>query len=132
MIEKFVNDTNYLDQHFLIDKSVVNHFIDECNLGIKDIVVEIGPGKGDLSDTIARRAKHLTCIEIDRDLEPFINVLKERHSNIDVIYGNALNVFIPDCNKIISALPYSITEPFIEKLLRCNLWKCTKCLYTSL
>ena len=120
MIEKFVNDTNYLDQHFLIDKSVINAFIDACNLGITDIAVEIGPGKGDLTDTIARRVKHLTCIEIDRDLEPFINVLKERHSNIDIIYGNALNVFIPDCNKIISALPYSITEPFIEKLLRCN------------
>ena len=120
MKEEFVNDTNYLDQHFLVDKSVMNAFLDACNLGIKDVVVEIGPGKGDLSDTIARRAKHLTCIEIDRNLEPFINVLKDKHSNVDVIYGNALNVFIPDCNKIISALPYSITEPFIEKLLRCN------------
>ena len=120
MEEEFINDTNYLDQHFLIDKSVINDFIDACNLGIKDVVVEIGPGRGDLSDTIARRVKHLTCIEIDRNLEHFINVLKDKHSNIDVIYGNALNVFIPDCNKIVSALPYSITEPFIEKLLRCN------------
>lgn len=120
MKEEFVNDTNYLDQHFLVDKSVMNAFIDACNLNITDNVVEIGPGKGDLSDTIARRVNHITCIEIDRNLEPFINVLKERHDNLDVIYGNALNVFIPDCNKIISALPYSITEPFIEKLLRCN------------
>ena len=101
MKEEFVNDTNYLDQHFLIDKGVMNAFLDACNLGIKDVVVEIGPGKGDLSDTIARRAKHLICIEIDRNLEPFINVLKDKHSNVDVIYGNALNVFIPDCNKII-------------------------------
>ena len=120
MEEEFVNDTNYLDQHFIIDKSVINAFIDACNFGINDEVVEIGPGKGDLSDTIARRVGHLTCIEIDRNLEHFINVLKDRHSNVDVIYGNALNVFIPDCNKIVSALPYSITEPFIEKLLRCN------------
>ena len=120
MKEEFVNDTNYLDQHFLIDKSVMNAFLDACNLGIKETVVEIGPGKGELSDTIARRVKNLICIEIDRDLEPFINVLKEKHNNVDVIYGNALNVFIPDCNKIVSALPYSITEPFIEKLLKCN------------
>ena len=120
MKNDFENDTNYLDQHFLIDKSIINTLIDSSNLKVTEDVVEIGPGKGDITDTIARRVNHLTCIEIDRDLEPFINVLKDKHDNIDVIYGNALNVFIPECNKIISALPYSITEPFIEKLIRCN------------
>ena len=120
MNEEFVNDTNYLDQHFLTDRSIINAFIDASNLRINENVVEIGPGKGEISDTIARRVNHLTCIEIDRDLEPFINVLKDKHKNVDVIYGSALNIFIPKCDKIISALPYSITEPFIEKLLRCD------------
>ena len=120
MEEEFINDINYLDQHFLIDKSIINAFIDASNLKINESVVEIGPGKGNISETIARRVNHLTCIEIDRDLEPFINVLKDKFNNVDVIYGNALNVYIPACDKIISALPYSITEPFIEKLIRCN------------
>ena len=120
MKDNFINDTNYLDQHFLIDKSIINTFIDSCNLKINENVVEIGPGKGQITDTIARRVNHLTCIEIDKELEPFINVLKEKHNNIDVIYANALNTFIPACDKIISALPYSITEPFIEKLIRCE------------
>ena len=120
MEEEFINDTAYLDQHFLIDKRIINTLIDYSNLKITDEVVEIGPGKGEISDTIARRCNHLTCIEIDKNLEPFINVLRDRHSNVDVIYGSALDVFIPKCNKIISALPYSITEPFIEKLLRCD------------
>ena len=52
-------------------------------------------------------------------------MLKDKHDNVDVIYGNALNVYIPPCDKIISALPYSITEPFIEKLLRCEFRECT-------
>ncbi len=120
MEEEFINDTAYFDQHFLIDKRVINTLIDYSRLKITDDVVEIGPGKGEISDTIARRSNHLTCIEIDKKLEPFINVLKDKHSNVDVIYGSALDVFIPKCNKIISALPYSITEPFIEKLLRCD------------
>ena len=120
MSEEFINDTNYLDQHFLIDKSIINAFIDAANLKINENIVEIGPGKGNISETIARRVNHLTCIEIDRNLEPFINVLKDKFSNVDVIYGNALNVYIPSCDKIISALPYSITEPFIEKLIRCD------------
>ena len=105
MEEEFVNDIKYLDQHFLVDKSIINAFVDASNLKINENVVEIGPGKGEISDTIARRVNHLTCIEIDRDLEPFINVLKEKYENMDVIYGNALNVYIPPCDKIISALP---------------------------
>ncbi len=117
---EFENDINYLDQHFLVDKSIINKFIDESNFSFDDEVVEIGPGKGVLSEIIAKRCKHLTCIEIDRNLEHFISVLKHKYDNVDVIYGNALNVYIPPCDKIISALPYSITEPFIEKLLRCD------------
>ncbi len=121
---EFENDINYLDQHFLVDKSIINKFIDESNFSFDDEVVEIGPGKGVLSEIIAKRCKHLTCIEIDRNLEHFISVLKHKYDNVDVIYGNALNVYIPPCDKIISALPYSITEPFIEKLLRCEFKEC--------
>lgn len=121
---EFKNDTNYLDQHFLIDKSIINLFVDSAELRPTDDVVEIGPGKCEISDIIAKRSRHLTCIEIDRNLEHFINVLKDKYVNVEVIYGNALNVYIPPCNKIISALPYSITEPFIEKLLRCEFETC--------
>ena len=120
MEEEFNNDINYLDQHFLIDKSVINKFVDACNISINDDIVEIGPGKGTISEYLARKANHLTCIEIDRNLEHYMSVLSDKFDNVDVLYGNALNVFIPDCTKIVSALPYSITEPFIEKLLRCN------------
>lgn len=119
-MQEFQNDTNYLDQHFLIDKSIINAFIDEANLSVYEDVIEIGPGKCVISDVIAKRSKHLTCIELDKSLEPFLNVLKDKHKNVDVIFANALDVYIPKCDKIISALPYSITEPFIEKLIRCN------------
>lgn len=78
-MEKFKNDTNYLDQHFLVNNSIINAFIDASNLSINDEVVEIGPGKCNISDIIARRVKHLTCIEIDRNLEHFLTVLKDKH-----------------------------------------------------
>lgn len=117
---EFNNDIKYLDQHFLVGNGAINSFIDAANLKITDNVVEIGPGKCEISEIIARKVNHLTCIEIDRKLEHFISVLMDKYENVEVIYGNALNVFIPECNKIISALPYSITEPFIEKLLKCT------------
>lgn len=120
MEKEFVNDIDCLDQHFLIDKRIINAFVDTADIKITEEVVEIGPGKCDISDILARRSKHLTCIEIDESLAHFINVLKDKHRNVDVIYGNVLSEYIPDCNKIVSSLPYYITEPFIEKLLRCN------------
>lgn len=120
MLMEFINDIDYYDQHFLIDKEVLNDFIDACEISIQDEIVEIGPGKGVITELLAKKGKHVTCIEMDLNLEHFINVLKEKYNNIDVIYGNALNVYLPSCDKVISALPYSITEPFIEKLLRCD------------
>ena len=52
MDSEFENDINYLDQHFLTDKSIVNALIDASNLKINENVVEIGPGKGNISDTL--------------------------------------------------------------------------------
>ena len=56
---------------------------------------------GVITELLARKTKHVTCIELDLGLECFINVLKEKYNNIDVIYANALNVYIPPCDKII-------------------------------
>lgn len=117
---EFVSDTNYLDQHFLIDKRVINAFIDTCAFKITESVVEIGPGKCALSEIIARKSESLLLIESDRKLDHFINVLMDKFNNVSVVWDNVLNIYIPQCDKIVSALPYSITEPFIEKLLRCD------------
>lgn len=120
----FENDIDYLDQHFLIDKGIINRFIDVCNIGINDTIVEIGPGKCVFSEIIARKCNRLILIEKDNRLEHYINVLTDKYNNVDVIWNSVLNVYIPDCDKIVSALPYSITEPFVEKLLKCNFNEC--------
>jgi 16S rRNA (adenine1518-N6/adenine1519-N6)-dimethyltransferase len=116
----FINDTNYLDQHFLIDKDVESKFIEEASLSKNDIIVEIGPGKGIISDKIAKKVKHLTCIEKDRKLSCYLDNLTKNNLNVSVIYDNALKTYIPKCDKIITSLPYSIIEPFIEKLIKCD------------
>ena len=110
----FDNDSNYLDQHFLIDDIVIKKFINICNLNKDDIVVEIGPGTGTLTKLIASKVKSLTVIEKDERLKEYLI----RIPNIKIIYGNVLDIEIPKCNKIITALPYSIIEPFIYKLTK--------------
>ena len=110
----FQNDSNYLDQHFLIDKSIVDKFIKECNLTKDDIVVEVGPGQGILTREISSKVKSLTVIEKDIRLKEYLDLIP----NINVIYDSVLDIDIPKCDKIITSLPYSIIEPFIYKLTK--------------
>ena len=110
----FKNDSNFLDQHFLNNENIINKFIDICNLNKEDIVVEIGPGTGILTKKIEPKVKTLTVIEKDERLKEYLDAIP----NINIIYGNVLDVNIPKCNKIITALPYSIIEPFIYKLTK--------------
>ena len=91
----FVNNPNELDQHFLIDKDIINSFINICNLSEDDIVLEIGPGIGTLTKLIAPKVKKLYVIEKDIRLKPYF----------------------PKVYKIITSLPYSIIEPFIYKII---------------
>ena len=106
----FINDTDLLDQHFLIDKDVINKFIDTCDLKKEDKVLEIGAGKGVLSSIINNKVKSFTIIEKDERLKKYL-------STYNVIYNDVLKEDINGYNKIITSLPYSITESFMYKLM---------------
>lgn len=110
----FVNDSNYLDQHFLIDEKIINDFISIGNFSKEDIVLEIGPGKGVLTKKIAPLVKKLYVIEKDERLIPYL----EEIPNIEIILGDAVKCEYPNVDKIITSLPYSIIEPFIKKLIK--------------
>lgn len=109
----FKNNPDELDQHFLIDKDIVNNFIKACNLSKDDIVLEIGPGVGTLTKLIAPKVKKMYVIEKDIRLKPYLDKI----NNIDVTYGSCLDVPFPKVDKIITSLPYSIIEPFIYKII---------------
>ena len=109
----FKNNPDELDQHFLIDKDVINSFIKVCNLSKDDVVLEIGPGDGTLTKLIAPKVKKMYVIEKDIRLKPYLDKI----NNIDVTYGSCLDVPFPKVDKIITSLPYSIIEPFIYKVI---------------
>ena len=109
----FENDTNFLDQHFLVDEKIIKTFIDSCEITKDDIVLEVGPGKGVLTKYLSKQAKKLLVVEKDVRLLPFLK-------DYDVTYRDILHYDIPDVNKIVTSLPYSITEPFLYKLLDVN------------
>ena len=106
----FNNDTNLLDQHFLIDQEIIDLFIKSADVKTSDIVLEIGPGKGVLTKYLNELAHKLIVVEKDVRLIPYLK-------DYNVIYRDVLEYNIPKVNKIVTSLPYSITEPFMYKLL---------------
>ena len=112
----FKNDYDKLDQHFLIDKEVVDKYLGLADIKNSETIVEIGAGKGVLTKYISTHCKKLYVIEIDKRLNEFLKDL----DNTTIIYNNVLDIEIPSCDKIITSLPYSIIEPFIKKLINAN------------
>jgi len=105
-------------QNLLIDKRVIKKVIRTANLQSKDIVLEIGPGTGALTQEIAKTAKKVIAVEKDpRMCEALKENLKD-FKNIEIINQDILNYPLPTTNyKLITNLPFYITAPVIRKFL---------------
>jgi 16S rRNA (adenine1518-N6/adenine1519-N6)-dimethyltransferase len=101
-------------QHFLIDRSVVERIASYAELNKADRVLEIGPGTGILTEVLAERASRVYAIEVDPVLAAD---LCGRFANVEVINADALQVELPDYNKIVSNLPYQISSRITYRLL---------------
>lgn len=113
----FQPDQDHLDQHFLIDRKLEARFLKEASLKESDVVIEIGPGLGNITKLVAASVKKLYSIEIDLRLKKDLETLAKKHSNLELIFANVLKIKLPKANKLISALPYSIIEPLMNKLV---------------
>jgi len=126
-----------LGQNFLVDKSVLKKIIKAANLTKKDVVLEIGPGIGNLTRELARKTKRVIAVEKDPKL---VKILKEtllkEHSffstlryarvkefkNIEIIQSDILKIQdtrykIQDTYKVVANLPFYIVAPVIRKFL---------------
>jgi len=85
-----------LGQNFLINRGVLQKIVEAANLGREDIVLEIGPGLGQMTQELARRAKKVIAIEKDRK---FVEILKEtmkEYDNVEIIQGDILKIGLAD------------------------------------
>ena len=110
-------DPDRKDQHILISRETINQLVDSAELTAEDAVLEIGPGPGQITGAIAEKAGKIYAIEIDKRFEPILEDLQKKYSNLEVIFGSALDVKWPIVNKVVSNPPYSILEPLIERLI---------------
>ena len=101
----------------MIDKELLLRIIKISKLNKEDIVLEIGPGTGNLTELIANKAKHLYVIEKDSELFEELNE-KFASPKITLIHDNAAKAKFPNFNKCISNLPYTLCETLLWKFTR--------------
>ena len=118
-----------LGQNFLIDENVIDNTIKAAEICKDDLVIEIGPGLGTLTEKLLEKAGKVICVELDKKM---IEILQERFflfDNIEIINDDILKIDLNSVieknkfrkTKIVANLPYYITTPIVMKLLEDNL-----------
>ena len=112
-------------QNFLIDNNILEKIVEKSETTKEDLVIEIGPGIGALSEKLAKSCKNLVLIEIDDTLIPILNESIGKFDNVEIIHADVLKVNIDDVIskynaekvRVVANLPYYITTPILMKLL---------------
>ena len=101
-----------LGQHFLTDPGILGRIADALDPQPGETVLEIGPGRGTLTDVLLARGLHVIAIEKDRALAQALT-----RPHLTVLEGDALRVVWPRVAKVVGNIPYYITSPLIDKAL---------------
>lgn len=110
-------------QNFIKDQNLLNKIIDHLTINEDDLVIEIGPGQGDLTKAILKNNCYYLGYEIDENLFSFLNCFNNIKQKI--IYGDFLQKDINDDIRnipykklyVVGNLPYYITTPIIKKII---------------
>ncbi len=110
-----------LGQNFLISQKTLREIIQAANLSPKDVVLEIGPGLGILTQALAQRVKRVVAVEKDKKLGEALKEILKDYQNVEIIVADALKTENSRLNlenyKLIANLPYYITSPVIRMFL---------------
>ncbi|MBR6396470.1 MAG: 16S rRNA (adenine(1518)-N(6)/adenine(1519)-N(6))-dimethyltransferase RsmA [Lachnospiraceae bacterium] len=117
-------------QNFLIDTHVLDKIVAAAGITKEDMVLEIGPGIGTLTQYLCEAAREVVAVEIDRNLIPVLSDTLSAYDNVTVLNEDVLKVdldaLVREKNagkpiKVVANLPYYITTPIIMKLLEENI-----------
>ena len=124
-----------LGQNFLVDDNVIDEIIRSSNIDKQDLIIEIGPGLGVLTNRLLKEANNVIAVELDKRM---VNILQDRfilnindqaESKLEIINEDILKINLNEIIvekrkqteiknvKIVANLPYYISTPIIMKLL---------------
>jgi 16S rRNA (adenine1518-N6/adenine1519-N6)-dimethyltransferase len=106
-----------LGQHFLTDPRILGRIADVLHITSDDTVVEIGPGRGALTEQLVSRAKRVVAIEIDRDLAKLLREKYAGDDRVTIIESDVLDVNLGEAAGepylVAGNVPYNITTPIL-------------------
>lgn len=113
-------------QNFLINEQVVRGIAEKAQIGPGDLVLEIGPGIGTLTQALAETGADVKSVEIDQSLLPVLAKTLEGYDNVEIVPGDVLKIDLTEVTEhrpftVAANLPYYITTPIIFALLEQNL-----------
>jgi 16S rRNA (adenine1518-N6/adenine1519-N6)-dimethyltransferase len=110
-----------LGQHFLVDANILGVIARLAELAADDVVLEVGPGLGVLTEYLAARVAHVYAVELDRSLEPHLNDRLASFEHVELMFGDALALDLaaldPPPGKLVANLPYNIATPLVVESL---------------
>jgi 16S rRNA (adenine1518-N6/adenine1519-N6)-dimethyltransferase len=111
-------------QHFLIDRNILNKVIQTANIGREDVVLEIGPGLGEMTAGLSKKAKKVIAVEIDSQLVGILKNKMKDYPNVEVIKGDILKLEFNELLhrekvpvKVVANLPYQISTPLLFRFI---------------
>ncbi len=118
-------------QNFLLDDAVLEAMLEAAHIGPNDVVLEVGPGIGNLTSKLVERAGSVLAIEKDDRLKPLLEDLLLRHKNLHVEFSDVLHFdFLqalsisstdssqPPVYKVVANIPYYVTGKIVQIFLR--------------
>ena len=116
---KYFRTKKRLGQNFLINPEVISDIIEFADIKKDDIILEIGPGVGFVTEQLTKYAKKVIAVELD---EEAIKELKKLEcGNLEIIHDDILKTSLAELSdekiKIVANIPYYITSPIIAHLL---------------
>jgi 16S rRNA (adenine1518-N6/adenine1519-N6)-dimethyltransferase len=111
-------------QHFLIDRNILNKVIRTAQVGKDDVILEVGPGLGEMTLALGQQVKRVIAIEIDPKLVEILKKKLEGYPNVEVTKMDILKVNLNQLLekegqpiKVVANLPYQISTPLLFRFI---------------
>ncbi len=116
----------YLGQNFLTSRKIVEEIIHTADLKIDDVVLEVGPGKGILTEVLLEKVSRgeVIAVEKDKRLAEYLRDKFKKQKNLEIIEGDVLKFNFTRYRlrvtgyKIVANIPYYITSRFLRSFLQ--------------
>lgn len=123
-----MNFGHYLGQHFLTNKKIIEDIVSAAQISKQNTILEVGPGRGVLTEALSIKAKKIIAVEKDKNLVQFLKERFKSKKNINIVEGDILKIRLDSGHsganlghlgryKIVANIPYYITSRFLRLFL---------------